>query len=1229
MKLRTHLIILVVAALLPVLIFAGVMLVQFSNQQRSAVENGLVDTARALSLAVDRELAVSIRTLEQLATSEHLDSGELRKFYDQASRTLKIEPSWEAILLIDPFGQQVINLRVPFGTPLPETGAPQLNKEVIETGQPAISNLFTGAIVKGPLIAIGVPVVRNGKVKYVLALSASPAFLLKLLAQQNVPSDWLATIIDRNQVIVARTRDFEKFVGKPASALFAAKSREAQEGAFRGLPYESAPVYSGFHRSDLSGWTVGFAIPVSAVESPLRRSLLLAAAGGLVLLLLGIALATLFGHRVTASVGALCGSAVALGRGETPQRRHSRIVELNEVGGAIETAAATRKRAEEEIRRLAKFPAENPNPVIRIGRNGTILYANQSSAPILTTWGREVGQNVPDDWQKWIAAAFESGISKEMDIERDGRIFSCILAPILAEGYLNVYGQDITERKEAEKALQVQYNELQTLREVGNIILTSSDLKPALARVLAEILPACSLDLGVVRLLDAKSQNLEPIASLGFNDLEDENKLRSAYLERGRDPTVDHVLTEKKTVVLENLRERGALRIMQREGIQSAILLPIKTEQQVLGILQVGNRTTRRFQPDEVRLLEGAGNLIGIGVQKAQLYEKTHRNLERIRALHEIDRAITSTLDLRTILDVLLEKIYLFLPYSAATIRLWNEKTRLLEPVACRNINEKEWKADKWKGGRGSPNIAFETKATISIANCQTDPRVRDHEFFRKNSLVSYVGVPLIVHDQILGVISFYTTTQHEFTSEEIGFLGTLASQAAIAINNSQTYEEVKASRKELELTNQYLDKSLRLLSGLYTALTPLAPSESIPEMMDGIIARLKEVTGADAVLIRLWDDAKDAFAYISHRGYPDSYAKGLDRADPDGAANWVFTSGEPIISPNTAEDTRLRSKRQLEAGFHSCAILPLKTENRVRGLVYLASNQLGYFDEEQSDHLMAIARQMGIALENRELFDGLKASRDELEMANKVKDEFLSIMSHEMRTPLNVVVGYSGMIMDGMLGEVNEKQKEAMGKIIRRANDQLVMINNVLYATVLETEKTRVESHELSLGDFLTQLKTAYEVPINKKLVFNWDYPADLPLIMTDSAKLKQILQNLIENAIKFTDKGSVTVSARIKQTTENRQEEDDSTHASRLPPHAFVEFKVADTGAGIPKEALPMIFDKFKQADSSETRVYGGVGMGLYIVKKFAELLGGQVEVESEVGKGTTFTVTLPCES
>jgi signal transduction histidine kinase len=241
--------------------------------------------------------------------------------------------------------------------------------------------------------------------------------------------------------------------------------------------------------------------------------------------------------------------------------------------------------------------------------------------------------------------------------------------------------------------------------------------------------------------------------------------------------------------------------------------------------------------------------------------------------------------------------------------------------------------------------------------------------------------------------------------------------------------------------------------------------------------------------------------------------------------------------------------------------------------------------------------------------------------------------MSHELRTPLNVVVGYTGMIMDGLLGEVNDKQKEALEKVIRRTNDQLVLVNNILYATIIETEKIKVESHPVVLGDFFKQLSSTYETPLNKQLSFNWDCPTPLAVIHTDSAKLKQILQNLIDNALKFTGKGSVTVSARVIKEAISDQPSAISHQQSAIRNSesaiSQVEFKVADTGAGIPQDYMPFIFDKFRQADSSETRLYGGVGMGLYIVKKFAELLGGTVEVESEVGKGSTFTARILCGS
>ena len=340
-----------------------------------------------------------------------------------------------------------------------------------------------------------------------------------------------------------------------------------------------------------------------------------------------------------------------------------------------------------------------------------------------------------------------------------------------------------------------------------------------------------------------------------------------------------------------------------------------------------------------------------------------------------------------------------------------------------------------------------------------------------------------------------------------------------------------------------------------------------------------------------------------------------------------VFETGEPIISSDIAADSRLKGKAQLREGLRSCAFLPLKVRGEVRGIVHLSSRQVGYFSEEQRDHLMAIARQMGITMENRELFDELRASRDKLERANKVKDEFLSVMSHELRTPLNVVMGYSGMIKDGLLGEINPEQQKALDKVISRTRDQLAMISSILQAVQVEAAGVKVQRHEVALKDFLKDLESGYAIPLGKELSLLWDYPADLPALETDGEKLKHVLQNLVNNAIKFTDRGTVTISARYLDGAGAREARDHNPASNSR--NGFVQFKVTDTGVGIPQDNFSLIFERFHRVDSSETRRHGGVGIGLYIVQKFTEMLSGSVEVESEVGKGSTFTVTIPCQS
>jgi len=394
---------------------------------------------------------------------------------------------------------------------------------------------------------------------------------------------------------------------------------------------------------------------------------------------------------------------------------------------------------------------------------------------------------------------------------------------------------------------------------------------------------------------------------------------------------------------------------------------------------------------------------------------------ERIQALREIEMAITSSLDLRAVLDVVLEKINVFLPYAVVTVTLVNKKTGELEPMACRNLDEAEWKEVIARRIR-LDKISERDHAAVIILNAQTDPRSQQSEFLRKNGLVSYLRVPLAAKNQVSGFLTFFTREEHVFNPEEVEFLTTFASQAAIAIDHSQLYEEMSRS--------------------------------------------------------------------------------------------------------------------------------------------------------------------------------------------NKIKDEFLNVMSHELRTPINVVIGYAQLLNDGTLGVTNSQQAAAIDTIAARSKDLLNMINSLLYATSLEGNGASLSAAEVSLKDLVLELETDYQAQSTKDLSLIWNYAAELPNIETDGAKLKWILQSIINNAIKFTEKGAVTTSVRY------------------FPNDKKVQFAVADTGIGISPEETPHIFERFYQVDSSQSRSFEGVGLGLYIVTEFTALLGGKIAVESELAKGSTFTLTIPTE-
>jgi signal transduction histidine kinase/HAMP domain-containing protein len=294
--------------------------------------------------------------------------------------------------------------------------------------------------------------------------------------------------------------------------------------------------------------------------------------------------------------------------------------------------------------------------------------------------------------------------------------------------------------------------------------------------------------------------------------------------------------------------------------------------------------------------------------------------------------------------------------------------------------------------------------------------------------------------------------------------------------------------------------------------------------------------------------------------------------------------------------------------GFRSIMAAPLIVKDDALGVLAFYSSESRRFTDQTVDFLRGLTSQAAIAIYNSQLFEHTKQQAVELEKLNKAKDEFLSVMSHELRTPLNVILGYQRMIQEKMLGDINADQARAIDTIGRHSNDLLAMIENIMEATNIEAGAVVIENQHVDLVNFFEDLKSHNVLPREKDLSLGWHYSADLPALKTDESKLKRILQNLIENALKFTAEGHVDVSAHYLQEQE------------------AVAFKVADTGIGIPEESQSAIFEMFRQLDSSKTREYGGAGLGLYSVKKLCALLGATINVDSQAGRGTTFTVSLP---
>ncbi|MDQ7037316.1 MAG: ATP-binding protein [Anaerolineae bacterium] len=286
---------------------------------------------------------------------------------------------------------------------------------------------------------------------------------------------------------------------------------------------------------------------------------------------------------------------------------------------------------------------------------------------------------------------------------------------------------------------------------------------------------------------------------------------------------------------------------------------------------------------------------------------------------------------------------------------------------------------------------------------------------------------------------------------------------------------------------------------------------------------------------------------------------------------------------------------------------VPMRVGTKLIGVLDLQSNEVNRFTGEQANILNALADQIAIAIQNADLFTAVEISRAEAEQANLVKSQFLAAMSHELRTPLNAVLNFTQFVSSGMLGDVNDEQVDMLDKVVQSGKHLLSLINDVLDISKIESGALKLFVEEdINLAAEVETLKaTAEGLIAEKPITLSTNIDPDLPLVVGDKRRLRQIMLNLVSNACKFTDAGEVRISMQCEVES--------------------IRFAVQDTGPGIASEDYELIFETFRQSNTG-IRQGEGTGLGLPISRRLAEAHGGQLGLESTVGLGTTFYFTIP---
>jgi signal transduction histidine kinase/HAMP domain-containing protein len=503
---------------------------------------------------------------------------------------------------------------------------------------------------------------------------------------------------------------------------------------------------------------------------------------------------------------------------------------------------------------------------------------------------------------------------------------------------------------------------------------------------------------------------------------------------------------------------------------------------------------------------------------------------------------------------------------------------------------------------------AMLTGAAVQIPDIIADEEYRSAEA-KEAGFRSLLGVPILRGGRAIGAIVIYRTEPGQFADTHIELLKTFADQAVIAIENVRLFKELEARTTELT-------RSVGELTALGEVGQAVSSTLDLQTVLDTIVARAAQLSGTHGGVIYEYDEAATQTFHLraAHR-LEDELVEAL-RREPlrlgEGATGQAVATRAPFQVTNLLDEkeyslTRVRAILA-RLGYRSILAVPLIFEERILGALVVHRQETGAFAPEVVTLLQTFAAQSALAIQNARLFREIEDKGRQLEAASRHKSEFLANMSHELRTPLNAITGFSEVLLERMFGEINPKQTEYLQDILSSGRHLLSLINDILDLSKIEAgrmELTMAQFHlPLAVDNAITLVK---ERAARHGIGLDIDIDPRLGEFVGDERKIKQVLLNLLSNAVKFTPEGGrIGVKAALAD--------------------GGVEISVSDTGIGIALQDQEAIFEEFRQVGSDEARKVEGTGLGLTLTKKFVEMHGGQIWVESEMGKGSTFTFTLP---